>query len=104
MRTTAMCRPNLLNIFTLALLASQAFGQTSGSGTITGTLKDPSGAVVPGAAVTIHNSDTGHEHKTQTTHTRIYTATHLNPDHYQVQASHPPLSSRFPPYRDPHAS
>ena len=88
-----MCRRNPLNIFTLALLASSAFGQTSGSGTITGTLKDPSGAVVPGAAVTIHNSDTGIDRKTETTDAGIYTATFLRPGHYEVNVSKPGFSS-----------
>src|SRR5882724_2025891 len=93
MRTTTMCRRNLLNIFTLALLASSAFGQTSGSGTITGTLKDPSGAVVPGAAVTIRNTDTGIDRKTQTTEAGIYTATFLRPGHYEINVSKPGFSS-----------
>src|SRR5713226_6689204 len=93
MRTTIMCRRNLLNIFTLALLAASAFGQTSGSGTITGTLKDPSGAVVPGAAVTIRNTDTSIDRKTQTTEAGIYTATFLRPGHYEINVSKPGFSS-----------
>jgi hypothetical protein len=36
--------PELLSIFMLALLAGAAFAQTTGPGTITGTLTDPSGA------------------------------------------------------------
>jgi hypothetical protein len=35
------------------------FAQSGNSGTISGVVKDPSGAVVAGAAVTIHNPVSG---------------------------------------------
>lgn len=42
-------------------------GQNLGSaGTINGTVKDPSGAVIPGATVTIHNPVTSFERKAST--------------------------------------
>jgi hypothetical protein len=77
----------LLSFFILALLAGAAFAQTSGSGTIAGTLTDPSGAVVPGAAVTIRETDTGIERKTATNEAGIYNATFLRPGHYEVSVS-----------------
>ena len=77
-----------------ALLLAMSIGspktalcQTAGSATITGTVTDPSGSVVPGAAVTIHNTDTGIERKTQTSDAGIYTAAFLAPGHYQIEAS-----------------
>src|SRR5258705_318327 len=88
-----MCKLNLCCIFSLVFLAGSAFGQTSGSGTITGTLKDPSGAVVPAAAVTIRNTDTGIDRKTQTTEAGIYTATFLKPGHYEINVSKPGFST-----------
>ena len=46
-------------ILTMALFASAVFAQNSGAGTITGTLTDPAGSVVPGAAVAVRNTNTG---------------------------------------------
>jgi hypothetical protein len=76
-----------LAIFALVLLAGAALAQTSGSGTIAGTLTDPSGAVVPGAAVTIRETDTGIERKTATNEAGIYNATFLKPGHYEVSVT-----------------
>ena len=45
----------------ITCLAPVAFGQSSGAATITGTVKDESGASVPGAAVVVKNSGTGLE-------------------------------------------
>ncbi len=67
-------------------ISSVAFTQLSGSATITGTITDASGAVVPGADVTIRNTDTGIEHRVQTTDAGAYTAPFLQPGHYEVQA------------------
>ena len=66
--------------------ASVAFGQLAGSATITGTITDASGAVVPGAAVDIRNTDTGIERKTETNDAGIYNAAFLQPGHYEVRA------------------
>jgi Carboxypeptidase regulatory-like domain/TonB dependent receptor len=74
----------------LAALTSSPFStyaQEAGSGTITGTIKDPSGAVVPAVDITIRNADTSTEHKTQTSDAGVYTATFLQPGHYEVQLS-----------------
>jgi len=48
----------LFTLLFLLLASSFAVGQGT-SGTISGTVLDPQGAVVPGAAVTIKNLDTG---------------------------------------------
>ena len=68
-------------------LPGTAFCQTAGSATITGTVTDPSGSVVPGAAVTIRNTDTGIERKTETSDAGVYTAAFLQPGHYEVGVS-----------------
>ncbi len=75
----------ILNIFALlALLAGAAIAQVSGSGTITGTITDPSNAAVPGASITIKNVDTGIERKLDTNDAGNYVATFLQPGHYEV--------------------
>src|ERR1700730_11166751 len=45
----------------LVCAAATAYGQTAGAGTITGTVRDPSSAIVPGASVVVRNTDTGIE-------------------------------------------
>ena len=71
----------------LALPAGQAWAQVAGSGTITGSVKDPSGAVVPKAAIALRNTDTGIERKTETSDAGIYVATFLQPGRYEVRVS-----------------
>ena len=56
MRTFVRCFAVFLLAFLLQAASSFVFAQSAGnSGTITGTITDPSGAVVPGATVTINN-------------------------------------------------
>jgi hypothetical protein len=64
-----------------------ASGQTAGAGTITGTLTDPSGAVVPNASVVVHDADTGVDRSTTTNDAGIYLATFLQPGHYELTVS-----------------
>jgi len=80
---TAAC---LLALGLLLAFPNHAFGQLAGSATITGTVTDPSGAVVPAADVIIRNIDTGIERKTQTSDAGLYTAPFLQPGHYEIQA------------------
>ena len=54
------------------LLAASAFAQ-SDRGTITGTVTDQDGGVVPGAAVVAVNTDNGAKYETVTTTTGNYT-------------------------------
>jgi len=65
---------------------AEAFPQ-GGTGTITGTVTDPKGLAVPNAKVVILNTDTGIERPAlATTDSGVYTATFLQPGHYQVTA------------------
>jgi hypothetical protein len=68
-------------------LPGVALGQLAGSGTITGTVTDPSGSVVPGTAVAIRNTDTGIERRIEANEAGIYVAPFLQPGHYEVRAS-----------------
>src|ERR1035441_2176288 len=70
----------------LVVLAAPAAAQLAGSATITGTLTDPSGAFVPGAAVTIRNADTAIERRIESNEAGIYSAPFLPPGHYEVSA------------------
>ncbi len=68
------------------LLPTLAFGQTAGSGTITGTISDPSGAMVPATAIILRNADTNTERRTETNESGLYVANFLQPGHYEVRA------------------
>ncbi len=61
--------------------------QTTGAGTITGTITDPNGSVIPGVAMTVRNADTNVELPLVTNGSGIYVAQFLQPGRYQVTAS-----------------
>lgn len=77
-----------------ALLAVSAlYAQSITTGDITGVVKDPTGAVVPGATVTLKSPATG-ETRTQTAgQSGEYRFSLLKPGSYQVSASTPGLAS-----------
>ena len=61
--------------------------QIGGSGSITGTISDPTGAVIPGATVEAANVATGIKTTRQTTDTGVYTISPLDPGKYTVTVS-----------------
>ena len=70
----------------LFLGASMAFAQTTiSTGSIVGTVTDPTGAVVPGATITITNRATGQPIHARTTGTGAYTSGPLLPGDYTVR-------------------
>ncbi len=71
----------------LVLAAGTAAWAQAGRGSISGTVTDPSGAVVAGAKVTLANHATGLAEHTLTTAAGQYTFVSLNPGQYQVTAS-----------------
>jgi hypothetical protein len=76
----------------LALVVFSALGlmaQKAGSGEITGTVVDPAGAVVPGATILIHNTDTAADRTLTTNESGIYAAAFLQTGHYEVSVSKP---------------
>jgi hypothetical protein len=81
-RQSAFC----LMILTLAVcLGTFALhAQTSTQGSIAGTVLDPTGAVVPNAAVTIHNMGTNAEIKLTSDASGFYKAPLLEPGNYRV--------------------
>jgi Carboxypeptidase regulatory-like domain/TonB dependent receptor len=72
----------------LAACAAALFGQAA-NGTITGTVTDPAGAVVPNAPVRVRNTGTGVTYQTVTTKTGDYTVTELPVGTYQVTIQAP---------------
>jgi hypothetical protein len=75
--------------FSLAILLSMcslaAWGQSTA--TLTGTVTDPSGAVVPSAQVKVHSLATGIDRVIHTDSDGIYVVPSLEPGDYSVQAS-----------------
>lgn len=81
---------SILALLALVLLlvpgAPSALGQ-AGRGMISGTVTDPSGAIVPDAKVTLLNPATGVSLHATTTAAGLYTFISLNPGVYRVTAS-----------------
>ena len=65
--------------------ASPAYAQASG--TVSGTVTDPTGAVVPGATVTLTNTGTNTKRTVPADSAGIYSFTNLQPGQYSVSAS-----------------
>ncbi len=74
----------------LLLTASFAFAQGIETGGIAGIVKDPSGAVISGAAIEVHNPETGTvERRTTTDTSGYYHVTLLRPGSYRLEISNP---------------
>jgi hypothetical protein len=65
----------------------------SGRGTITGSVKDSSGAVVPNAPVILTEVSTGSAYKAQTNGEGIYNFPELQPGTYSISVSAPSLKA-----------
>ena len=80
----------LIGVLLLGCMASWA-GQ---GGTITGTVADPSGAVIPGVSVIISNPGTGLKQVVSTNSEGFFSSSELEPGSYQVEVH----SSGFGPF------
>ena len=76
-----------LFILMLLLAAGPSAWAQAGRGSITGLVSDPSGAVVPGARVTLLDHATAIEQSTVTSAAGLYSFVSLNPGAYEVTAS-----------------
>ena len=74
--------------FFFVFFSTLLFGQ-AGTGTITGVVSDPAGAVIAGASIEVRNTDTNAPYPTVTTDTGAYTVTRLPPGPYSVSVSAP---------------
>src|SRR5580700_1062065 len=79
----------VLTAFLVAFAGGTARSQTSGAGTINGTVSDANQAVVPTASVSVIDVDTGVVHVYKTDSAGIYAAPFLLPGHYEVDATAP---------------
>src|ERR1700692_1532247 len=67
------------------MFAKSLRAQTAGTGALTGTVTDSSGAVVPNATVTISSRDTGQVRTATTGPDGVYKVSLLPPGDYQVK-------------------
>ncbi len=89
--TKYVCYLTLSALFLLLSNAQCAFGQVD-EGSIAGLVQDPSGAVVPGAQVTLLNTDQGITLNTTTNSAGEYTFSPVRIGHYSVSATAPGFS------------
>ena len=71
----------ILSVVAALLLAANLFAQTE-TGQITGTITDPTGAVIPGANVTVRSVGTGATRNVSTSEDGSYTVANLLPGQY----------------------
>src|ERR1700730_11073272 len=77
-------------VVALSFLAILPLAWSQGSvGTLNGTVLDPDGAIVPGAAVILVNNATGEEHKTTSTSAGAYTLPYVPAGTYKLRVSAP---------------
>lgn len=74
-------------------LGSAAFAQVS-TATISGVVRDPSGAVVPNASIVLHNADTSVDNTTVTNKSGVYSIVSVQPGQYVLKATAPGFSSK----------
>ena len=87
----------LLLFFVSSFSLHSLRAQTPGTGALTGTVKDPSGAVIPNATVTLTSVDTGQARTTMTGADGVYRFSLLPPGNYRVRIE----SSGFKPVEVP---
>ncbi|HEY0566275.1 MAG TPA: carboxypeptidase-like regulatory domain-containing protein, partial [Terriglobales bacterium] len=74
-------------LLAIPVLTISAWAQTANTGAISGTVTDPSGAVVAGAQITATNRATGEVRTTRSTRAGLYSLNQLAPGVYAVDAA-----------------
>ncbi len=75
----------LLSLLISIACGSMAFGQTGGA-TLQGTIKDPSGAVIPEVRLSLTNEQTGRSFETSTNNAGFYVYPSIQPGGYTLKA------------------
>ena len=83
-------------VFSLTMLANvqPAFSQTTGSATLRGTVKDPTGAIIRDAVVTITNERTRDERQTKSSEDGTYTFSAVAPGTYTIKTEAPGFKTK----------
>ena len=80
------CRPLALSCAAMLLCAASIYAQTV-TGTLQGTITDPNGAVIPGATITVINTETGLERTLTSSDEGFYVSANLPLGSYRVSAA-----------------
>jgi hypothetical protein len=83
-----MPRSVILTVCLAALTTSLLHSQMTVTGSITGTVADPSGQVVPGAKVTLTSEKTGEGRTTTSNETGAFNLVAVQPDTYSLKIEH----------------
>jgi len=84
-----MWRLVLLLLVAIGLVAAVPVVAQSARGTLTGTIQDVSGALIPGAAVNLKETNTGSGYSTKANATGLYTFNELPPGSYTLTVTAP---------------
>ena len=87
--------PTLKRTLTAILISSAATAWAAEGGSISGTVRDLSGAVIPNAAVIVRNIDTSVERTSTTNGDGFYALTAIPVGHYEIEVRR----TGFKPYR-----
>ena len=87
---------SLLLLLTMATWAALSWGQSGSTGALTGTVSDPTGAVIPGVTVTATNSGTNQARSAVTADDGVYRIPLLDPGIYRVSFSLPGFKTCAP--------
>jgi hypothetical protein len=77
----------------LCLDATLAFGQATNTGTVVGVVTDNSGAVIPGATITLTDVTTSSARATTSNDTGQYVFVNVTPSNYSITVTKPGFSN-----------